>query len=176
MVQAVVSVLMPTFKQAHFIPRAIDSLLAQTLTEWELLIVDNGSPDETCSVVAPYLSDTRISYTRLEQNSGLGHALNYALNRASAPLIAYLPSDDVYYPEHLQSLAACLEASPQAVLAYSGLRYHYNRFFPELVPGSCLQQLRCNVQAARERFTFDYHVEKLVEFFRQVIKQFRRSR
>src|SRR5947209_12501809 len=92
MVHAAVSVLMPTYKQGHFIPRAIDSLLAQTLAEWELLIVDDGSPDQTRSAVAPYLSDTRISYVRLEHNSGLGHALNYALDRTSAPLIAYLPS------------------------------------------------------------------------------------
>src|SRR6185437_15181007 len=99
MAHASVSVLMPTYKQAHFIPRAIDSLLAQTLTDWELLIVDDGSPDETRLVVAPYLSDARISYVRLEHNCGLGHAFNYAFYHTSAPLIAYLPSDDIYYPE-----------------------------------------------------------------------------
>ena len=56
-----VSVLMPTFKQAHFIQRALESLLAQTMTDWELLIVDDGSPDNTLAVIQPYLADARIA-------------------------------------------------------------------------------------------------------------------
>src|SRR5205085_3105452 len=122
-----VSVLMPTYKQAYFIARAIASLQAQTLTNWELVIIDDGSPDSTHVVVGQYLSDTRIHYHRLACNRGLGFALNYGISLTQAPLIAYLPSDDVYYADHLQSLVSCLEASPQAVLAYAGVRYHYNR-------------------------------------------------
>src|SRR5437870_4513567 len=92
-----VSVLMPTYDHARFILRAIDSLLAQTLTGWELVIVDDGSPDDTPDLVKPYLADERIRYHQLDGNWGLGTALNYALTYAQAPLIAYLPSDDVYY-------------------------------------------------------------------------------
>src|SRR5919198_6646006 len=77
-----VSVLMPTYDHAHFILRAIDSLLAQTLTDWELIIVDDGSPDDTADLVKPYLADERIRYHRLEGNAGLGTALNYALTYA----------------------------------------------------------------------------------------------
>src|SRR2546421_12642165 len=134
-----VSVLMPTYKQEHFLSRAIESLKAETLTDWELIIVDDASPDETHLVTAPYLSDTRIHYHRLECNRGLGFALNYAMSLAQAPLIAYLPSDDVYYTEHLQSLVTCLKACPQAILAYSGLRFHYNRSAPGQLPGLPLQ-------------------------------------
>ncbi len=134
-----VSVLIPTFDQAAFIPRALDSLLAQTLTEWEALVVDDGSPDGTGAAVAPYLRDGRVRYERLERNGGLGAALNRALDRARAPLIAYLPSDDVYYPEHLATLAGCLDEHPDAALAYSGMRHGYNRSAPGQIPGCPLQ-------------------------------------
>src|SRR5690349_8598746 len=99
-----VSVLMPTYKQAHFIRRAIDSLNAQTLTSWELIIIDDGSPDDTRAVLSSALADPRLRYHRLPHNRGLGAALNFGLDRAQAPLIAYLPSDDVYYADHLARL------------------------------------------------------------------------
>src|SRR5437868_609328 len=82
-----VSVLMPTYAQGAFILRAISSLLAQTFEDWELIIVDDGSPDDTHDLVKPYLADERIRYHQLEGNWGLGTALNYALNYARAPLI-----------------------------------------------------------------------------------------
>lgn len=118
-----VSVLMPTFNQRYFICRAIESLLAQTMTDWELVIIDDGSPDDTHNVVKPYLTDARIHYHSLESNQGLGAALNQALLRAKAPLICYLPSDDVYFADHLASLSDVLDTHTEAVLAYSGVRY-----------------------------------------------------
>ncbi len=134
-----ISVLMPTYDHAAFIQRAIDSLLAQTLTEWELVIVDDGSPDGTSDVVAPYLDDPRITYHRLPDNRGLGSALNYALEQARASLIAYLPSDDVYYAGHLASLAGLLVEHAGAALAYSGVCHHYNRSASGPIEGYSLQ-------------------------------------
>ena len=127
-----VSVLMPTYKQAAFVRRAIESLLAQTLADWELLIVDDGSPDETGQIAAGYLDDPRVRYTRLERNGGLGAALNLAAAQARGRYVAYLPSDDVYYPEHLATLAALLERDPAIYLAYGGLRWAYRRYEPTL--------------------------------------------
>ncbi len=118
---------MPTYGQATFIRRAIESLLRQTFTDWELIVVDDGSPDDTAVIVQPYLADPRLTYHRLPENRGVGAALNTALDLARAPFIAYLPSDDVYYADHLASLVDCLAATPSAVLAFSGVRYHYNR-------------------------------------------------
>ena len=148
-----VSVLMPTFEQRHFIERALDSLLAQVLPDWEAVIVDDGSRDGTCHAVAPYLRDPRIHYHRLPQNSGLGNALNQAMAHASAGLLAYLPSDDVYYRDHLASLHALLEADPAAVLAYSGVRYHYNRYAGAHVPGHPLQLVQCMHRRTALRWT-----------------------
>src|SRR5688572_20691408 len=91
-----VSVVIPTYEQARFIERALDSLQAQVLTDWEAIIIDDGSRDATAEVVSPYLSDARVRYYRLLKNHGLGRALNEGIARAKAPLVAYLPSDDVY--------------------------------------------------------------------------------
>ena len=118
-----VSVLMPTFDHAAFLPRAVVSLLAQTYVDWELIVVDDGSPSPkaTWEALMP-LMDERMRFERRDVNVGLGAATNAALELASGALIAYLPSDDVWLPEHLESLVACLDAHPEAVLAYSGVR------------------------------------------------------
>ncbi len=127
-----VSVLMPTFRHAPFIGRALESLLAQTWPDWELVIVDDGSPDETASVVAPYLADARIRYERLAHNGGLGAALNHATQLARGRYLAYLPSDDVFYPDHLARLVETLDATPDVTLAYGGVRYQYRQTAPTL--------------------------------------------
>jgi glycosyltransferase involved in cell wall biosynthesis len=118
-----VSVLMPTYRQAAFIRRALESLRAQELREWELIIIDDGSDDDTRHVIEPYLADPRIRYHRLERNRGLGNALNLATSMARAPYIAYLPSDDIYFSQHLSRQVALLDSRPEVYLAYGGLRY-----------------------------------------------------
>ena len=133
-----VSVLMPAFEQPAFIARALDSLLRQKLETWECLIIDDGSADETFHVVEPYLVDPRFEYHRLDENRGLGAALNFGLDRARAPLIAYLPSDDVYYADHLLTLSQVLAGS-KAMLAYSGVRHHYDRSALGQIEGTPLQ-------------------------------------
>ncbi|HEY8377751.1 MAG TPA: glycosyltransferase [Nannocystis sp.] len=147
-----VSVLMPTYGHARFIARALNSLLGQTLTDWELVIVDDGSPDDTAAAVAPYLADPRITYHRCARNHGLGAALNRALENAHAPLIAYLPSDDVYYADHLGSLADRLVGAPAAVLAYSGVRHHYNRVADGQIDGYSLQLVQVMHRRTADRW------------------------
>ena len=134
-----VSVLMPTFNQRAFIGRALESLLAQTLTEWELLIIDDGATDGTGELVAPFLADPRIRYERFPKNRGLGAALNRGLARTRAPLLAYLPSDDLFYPEHLVSLVARFDAEAAPMLAFSGVRHTYNRSATGQIEGYALQ-------------------------------------
>jgi glycosyl transferase family 2 len=147
-----VSVLMPIYNQAHFVRRAVDSLLAQSLTDWELLIVDDGSTDDLRDALAAYLADPRVSLRRRARNHGLGAALNLALSNARAPLVAYLPADDVYYAGHLTSLAAALVADPEAMLAYSGVRHHYNRSTVGQVDGEPLQLVQVMHRRAPERW------------------------
>ena len=148
-----VTVLMPTFEHSHFIRRALDSLLAQSMEEWELVIVDDGSADDTDIVLAPHLRDQRIRYLRLPHNTGLGKAINEGMARARAQLIAYLPSDDLWYREHLHELCDCLSRHPDAVLAFSGVRHHYNRHAEGKIDGAPLQLVQCMHRATALRWT-----------------------
>jgi glycosyltransferase involved in cell wall biosynthesis len=147
-----VSVVMPTFEQAAFLPRAIASLRDQSLADWELVVVDDGSRDATADALAPFLDDPRIRLFRLARNQGMGAALNAGLDAARATRIAYLPSDDVYYREHLASLAALLDAQPMAVAACSGVRHHYNRSAEGPVPGHGLQLVQVMHRAGPQRW------------------------
>jgi len=133
-----VSVLMPCYEQHAFIARALDSLRAQSLTDWEAVIVDTSHSNATEQALQPWLQDGRIRYHRIAE-AGLGRALNVALQHAQAPLVAYLPCDDVIYRDHLAQLKALLDAQPQTLLAYSGVRHHYNREVPGAAPGEALQ-------------------------------------
>lgn len=147
-----VSVLMPTYNHRHFIRRAIESLLAQELGDWELVIVDDGSTDGTAESISRFLADPRVRLQRLPHNEGLGAALNHGLEHARAPLIAYLPADDVMYSAHLRSLVDRLEEEPQAVLAYTGVRHHYNRIAPGQIEGTPLQLVQVMHRRTADRW------------------------
>ena len=99
-----ISVIMPTYNQAAFIRRAIFSLLQQTYLHWELVIVNDGSVDDTDRFVSSFLEDKRIIYLKNAQNEGLGYSLNKGIAKATYNYIAYLPSDDYYFRDHLEVL------------------------------------------------------------------------
>src|SRR4051812_23977476 len=107
-----VSVIMPTYRQGWCIGRAVQSLLSQRFREWELLVMDDGSPDDTSDVILGYAADRRIRYFRFHENRGLGTALRQGLSVARGGYIAYLPSDDVYFPDHLSALVELLDREP----------------------------------------------------------------
>lgn len=101
-----VSVIMPSYNTAKYIAESIESVMGQTYPYWELIIVDDCSTDDTDSVVAKYLSDTRIRYLKNEKNSGAAISRNYALQEAKGKWIAFLDSDDVWLPEKLEKQIA----------------------------------------------------------------------
>lgn len=120
-----ISVLMPTYNQGAFISRAIASLQLQTFQNWELVIINDGSSDYTAEVVKDYLKDERIRYYENAQNKGLGVCLNMGLDRSNYNLIAYLPSDDIYFADHLASLYKTIRSDKGTILAYAGVQYNY---------------------------------------------------
>jgi glycosyltransferase involved in cell wall biosynthesis len=134
-----VSVVMPTYDQEAFLPAAVESLRAQTLNDWELVVVDDGSPGDVKAALGAALDDPRVRLEQLPVNGGLGAALNRGLDLTSGELVAYLPSDDVMHAEHLASLVAALDAAPHAVLAFSGLRHHAGLSCPGRLDGEPLQ-------------------------------------
>jgi hypothetical protein len=147
-----ISVVMPSFNQAAFLLRALDSLLAQQEARWEAIIIDDGSTDATPELIRPYLDDPRFFYERLDRNRGLGFALNQGLCRAVAPYVAYLPSDDLYYPEHLSSLLAALDGPDEVVLAYAGVRHTYDQFAEGQIAGYPLQLVQVAHRRTEDRW------------------------
>ncbi len=97
-----VSIIMPTYNCARFIPQAIDSVISQIYTNWELIIVDDCSTDNTKQVLMSYLQKyPNIHYTCLIKNSGPAIARTKALKQAKGKYIAFLDSDDIWYPNKL---------------------------------------------------------------------------
>ncbi|MDP9417314.1 MAG: glycosyltransferase family 2 protein, partial [Actinomycetota bacterium] len=150
-----VAVIVPSYEAQAFLPRALDSLLAQTYDDWEAVLVDDGSPTPVADVAKPWLEDPRIRLEQLPDNTGLGRALNVGLDASSAPYVTYLPADDVLHADHLASLAAALDAEPGAVLAISGVRQSYNRYADGRIPGEPIQLVQ-----AMHRRTADRWVER----------------
>ncbi|HUZ98371.1 MAG TPA: glycosyltransferase [Gaiellaceae bacterium] len=104
-----VSAAIITHNRANYLADAITSVLAQTVNDLELIVVDDGSTDETADVVAPYLD--RIRYVRQERR-GKAAARNAAVELARGELIAFCDSDDIWYPDRLERQLAALEEHP----------------------------------------------------------------
>ncbi len=120
-----VSVVIPTFNRANLLPRAISSVLAQTFSNFELIIVDDGSTDNTAEVVKEF-ADLRIRYIALGKNCGGSHARNQGIQSAQAEFVAFLDSDDEWLPKKLELQLARLQSSdnPYATVIYC-LGYEY---------------------------------------------------
>jgi glycosyltransferase involved in cell wall biosynthesis len=107
-----VSIVMPAYNVAPYIGAAIDSALAQTFTDFELIVVDDGSKDETAEIVTSMArEDARVRLVQ-QSNRGLAGARNTALRAARGELLALLDSDDMWEPEFLAAQLAILEARP----------------------------------------------------------------
>lgn len=97
-----VSIIMPSYNTADYISESIKSVQAQTYTNWELIIVDDCSTDNTDEIVGAFLGDRRIRYLKNERNSGAAVSRNRALREAKGRWIAFLDSDDLWVPEKLE--------------------------------------------------------------------------
>ncbi len=113
-----ISVIVPCYNQAKYLPVALDSLLAQTISDWECIIVDDGSPDDTASVASNYLErDRRFRYLRKE-NGGLSSARNFGLKYVEGKFIQFLDSDDFLEPDKFENDFGALgmEVNPSVVI------------------------------------------------------------
>lgn len=142
--QPCVSVIIPTYNRAELVARAIRSVLAQTFTDYELLVIDDGSTDETAAVVAGF-GDRRVRYLRQPRNRGVSEARNRGLREARGEFIAFLDSDDGWEPAKLAQQIALFRASPSDVgLIYTGAQILTSTGFREERPrhrGAILNQL-----------------------------------
>lgn len=113
-----VSIVIPTWNRSRLLRRALESALSQTLEDIEIVVSDNGSTDDTPEVVRDY-DDPRLRYSRVERNLGLHGGLNRALGLATAPYVAVLHDDDMFYPRNVEMKAAFFDAHPTVGTVYS---------------------------------------------------------
>jgi glycosyltransferase involved in cell wall biosynthesis len=102
---------------ARFLPMAINSVIAQTIPDWELLIVDDGSTDSTPETVRPYLSDPRIRYFRSDR-LGQSRAKNLGTRLSRSDIIAFLDADDAWVPTKLEKQLSLLAARPEVGVCF----------------------------------------------------------
>jgi glycosyltransferase involved in cell wall biosynthesis len=121
---ATVDVIIPAYNAARYLPVALESVFSQTFDDWQILLVDDGSTDNTADAVAPFLDrfGSRIRYIR-QKNRGVTAARNTAIRTSTAEFLAFLDADDVWLPCRLSESLKALAARPQAGLVY-GLVTH----------------------------------------------------
>lgn len=114
-----VSVVVPSYNHARFVEKTLRSIFKQTHAPAELLVIDDGSDDDSPRIVERVLRDCPFPCELVaRQNRGLCATLNEGLTRSRAPYFAYLSSDDLWLPEFLRARVSALEARPRAVLGY----------------------------------------------------------
>ncbi len=107
-----VSVIIPTYNRAEYVTQAIDSVLAQTYTDYEIIVVDDGSTDKTREVLEPYMDKIAYIY---QENTGVSAARNRGIKAAKGDWVAFLDSDDEWLPGKLTVQIRAVERHPQLV-------------------------------------------------------------
>ncbi|MGL6095160.1 MAG: glycosyltransferase family 2 protein [Fimbriiglobus sp.] len=113
-----VSIVMAAKNYARFLPAAVESVVAQTMPDWELVIIDDGSTDATPAAVRAFLTDRRIRYVRSDR-LGQPRAKNLGARLARSAVIAYLDADDAWLPTKLEKQLAVLAANPAVGVCFS---------------------------------------------------------
>ena len=135
-----VSVVIPTYNRADFVEQAIQSVLDQTYSNFEVLVIDDGSTDNSAELIQKMAeTDKRIRFYQLKQNSGVSIARNKGLSLARGKYIAFLDSDDTAYPYWLETGVRFMEKNPQAVVGFTNIKYYQlinnqKKFFSARIP------------------------------------------
>ncbi len=118
-----VSVILPTYNRAYCIKQAVDSVLYQTYPQWELIVVDDGSTDNTEEIIAACAAaDDRVRYYRQPCNKGVSAARNEGIRQAGYGYIAFQDSDDVWHEDKLEKQMRIFEERPETGLVYCAIQ------------------------------------------------------
>ncbi len=131
-----VSIITPTYNASDFLRETLDCLRAQTYTDWELLITDDASTDNTCEIVEEYIAlDERIRLFRLKKNAGPAGARNHSVKNAKGRYIAFCDSDDLWTSDKLEKQIAFMKSNgyaftyaPYHLMSETGI--HIDTFLP----------------------------------------------
>jgi glycosyltransferase involved in cell wall biosynthesis len=146
------SIIMPVYNRALLLPKAIESVLAQDWSSWELIVIDDGSTDDSAAVIQRF-SDTRIRYF-YQQNSERSTARNNGIDRARGNFVCFIDSDDYYLPEHLSVLH-------KAIMANDGLpALYYTSYFFE---NNGARKLAKGFSALRNKGLYNIMNEELLQ-------------
>jgi glycosyltransferase involved in cell wall biosynthesis len=118
MAQPLVSVIIPAYNNAEYLGETIQSVLNQTYSNLEVMVVNDASPDNVHAVVQQF-NDARIKYIRHEKNQGLSAARNTGIRASIGEIIALLDGDDLFHPEKLQVHVEYLEKHPKVGVTYN---------------------------------------------------------
>jgi glycosyltransferase involved in cell wall biosynthesis len=130
-IQPFFSIIITTYNRKNILKRALDSLIRQTNQDWEAIIVDDESTDDTTSLVIPYTrTNSRFRYIK-KAHSGEALSKNEGNNLASGKFISFLDSDDEYSPGHLQLRKAILMQNPSINFLYGGVKIIGNQYVPD---------------------------------------------
>jgi glycosyltransferase involved in cell wall biosynthesis len=116
------TICMPAFKAERYLEATLDSVRTQTFTDWELILVEDGSRDRAEELVQEFArtGSQRVQFVRHEKNQGLPATRNTGIGLARSEWIVLLDSDDLWTPDHLSDLVACAREHPEADLVHSG--------------------------------------------------------
>ncbi len=131
MAAPIFSVIMTTYNRAWCIERAIASVFAQTEQRWELIIVDDGSTDQTLEIVKPYVLQSDRIRLVLQSNSGTGAARQAGIRQACGHFVTFLDSDDEYLPLHLEVRREYIAEYPDYDFFYGGVQVEGSPFVPD---------------------------------------------
>ncbi len=117
----VVSIIIPAYNAAKYIRETIDSICKQSLSEWELWIIDDGSSDQTAEIVDTYTNDSRIHLIS-KKNEGVSIARNVGFQQATGEYVAFLDADDVWLEPRLEKMVALFRTRPSLGLVHSHMQ------------------------------------------------------
>jgi hypothetical protein len=120
-----VSVIIPTYNGVEFLLQAISSVLDQTYQNFELIVVDDASPDNTADVLKQ-IYDPRLKYIRHEKNKGVNHSRLTGIYESTGDIVAWLDQDDLFHPKKLEMHVAFLAANPDVGMSYNSRFNIYN--------------------------------------------------
>lgn len=123
-----VSIILPTYNRASYLNRSVDSIINQTHTNWELLIIDDGSTDETLSLVKVYLNRFPNVRYFFHENRGAAYSMNVGMQNAKGDFITFLGSDDEYLEHHLAERVDFLKNNLKVDLLHSPAKIIGNEY------------------------------------------------
>ncbi|MDY0342523.1 MAG: glycosyltransferase family A protein [Lentimicrobium sp.] len=161
------SVIIPAYNRSHLIKRALNSLVAQTESDWEAIVIDDGSTDDTYSEMLPFLqSGKRINYRKIN-HSGESTAKNEGITLCSGRFITFLDSDDEYDPGHLKSRKLILTKHPAINFLHGGATILGNQYVPDRFnPDKLIHLSECVIGGT---FFIERHLLRSLDGFRQIL-------